>query len=172
MSSPSITLYRLRGWFVIYYVLKSVVGAAVAMIVLKPENLGRLGRVGAQDFSGTSLLVFSLLVAAVILAVALIIFAQLLLRRNWARVLLLVLGWLTVIGAVFSLLASTQTVNMGSWMSRLVPEMDWEKLMNFDRLQKVFELLFWGYLIAVLQFDDEVKKEFFLPLPVEKSQEK
>jgi glucan phosphoethanolaminetransferase (alkaline phosphatase superfamily) len=169
MISPSIKLYRLRGWFVIYYVLKSVVGAAVAMIVLKPENLGR---VGAQDFSGASLLVFSLLVAAVILAIALIIFAQLLLRRNWARVLLLVLGWLTVIGAVFSLLASTQIVNMGSWMSRLVPEMDWEKLMNFDRLQKVFELLFWGYLIAVLQFADEVKKEFFLPLPVEKSQEK
>ena len=164
MSSPSIKLYRLRGWFVIYYVLKSVVGAVVAFSILRPLAIGHYG---LRGWSPGSLTAFSLIAAAVILAVALLIFGQLLLRKNWARVLLLVLGWLTVIGAVFSLLASSQIANMGPWISHLLPEMDWQKLMNFDRVQKVFELLFWGYLIAVLQFDDEVKKEFFPQPPAD-----
>jgi hypothetical protein len=61
---------------------------------------------------------------------------------------------------------------MGSWVSHWLPEWDWQRLVNFDRSQKVFELLFWGYLIAVLQFDEEVKKDFFPPAPVEKDPEK
>ena len=165
MSSPSIKLQRLRGWFVTYYVLKSVAGAVVTAIVLKPDFLDRLRRAGRANLSSTSLLVYSLLVAAMILAVALLIFAQLLLRKNWARVLLLVIGWLTVLSAVFSLLASTQLGESSSWLYRLVPDLDWQKLMNFDRFQKIFELLYWGYLIAILQFDGEVKKEFFPSKP-------
>ncbi|MCX6555724.1 MAG: hypothetical protein NTZ12_12050 [Candidatus Aminicenantes bacterium] len=169
MSSPSVKLYRLRGWFVIYFVLKSVVGAVVAAVVLKPAQLSRLSRFNERNFSTTSLLFFSLVVTAVILAVALLIFARLLERKNWARLLLLVIGWLTVFGAILSLLASTQLGDMSSWVSQLLPEWDWQKLVNFDRIQKIFELLFWGYLIAVLQFDEEVKKEFFSRPPADQS---
>ena len=78
--------------------------------------------------------------------------------------LLLVFGWLAVIGAVFSLLASTHAGELGSWLSRLAPEtagMDWDRLLLYDRIQKAFELLFWGYLISVLQFDHAVRDEFF-----------
>jgi len=169
MSSPSVKLYRLRGWFVIYFVLKSVVGAVVAAVVLKPAQLSRLSRFNERNFSTTSLLFFSLVVTAVILAVALLIFARLLERKNWARLLLLVIGWLTVFGAILSLLASTQLGDMSSWVSHWLPEWDWQKLVNFDRIQKIFELLFWGYLIAVLQFDEEVKKEFFSRPPADQS---
>jgi hypothetical protein len=81
-------------------------------------------------------------------------------------VLLLVVGWLTVVSAVFSLLTSFQVSEMTGWLTRLVPELDldWEKLMQFDRVQKVFELLFWGYLISVLQFNHAVRDEFFPPV--------
>jgi hypothetical protein len=164
MSSPSVKLYRLRGVFVIYFALKSIVGAVVAAIILKPAHFAGLGRSGWRGFSGGSLMLFSLMAAALILVIALLIFGQLLLRRNWARVLLLVIAWLAVVSAVFSLLASVQLSDMGSWISQWLPDMDWEKLMQFDRMQKVFELLFWGYLISVLQFDAEVKKEF-MPQP-------
>ena len=61
---------------------------------------------------------------------------------------------------------------MGSWIAAWLPDMDWEKLMHFDRFQKVFELLFWGYLISVLQFDDAVRNEFFPQAPVDKTPEK
>jgi hypothetical protein len=164
MSSPSIKLYRLRGWFVLYFVLKSLIGALVAASVLKPEHVGHLGRFAWRGFPAGSLLFFSLIVAAVVLAVAWLIFGQLLMRKNWARALLLVIGWLTVLGAVFSLLASANISNLGPWISQWLPDLDWEKLMRYDRIQKVFELLFWGYLISVLQFDAEVKKEF-MPQP-------
>jgi hypothetical protein len=157
LSSPSIKLYRLRGVFVVYFVVKSIVGALVARSVLRPEFGTHFGWRG---FPGGPILLFSLMVAALVLLVALLIFSQLLLRKNWARVLLLVIAWLTVVSAVFSLLASAHFSEMGSWISRWLPEMDWEKLMQFDRIQKVFELLFWGYLISVLQFDPKVTQEF------------
>ncbi len=160
MTSPSSKLYRLRGIFVAYYVLKSLVGAVVAWSVFRSLVEGQLQ--GLHGWTPGSLAFFSLLVTAGVLALALLVFAQLLRRRNWARVLLLVLGWLAVLSALFTLLAGPQLSEMGGWLSRLVPgiELDWEKLMEFDRVQKVFELLFWGYLISVLQFDPEVRKEF------------
>jgi len=172
MISASIKLYRLRGWFVVYFVLKSVAGAVVAAIILKPIQHSQLGRLGWRNFSPASLLFLSLVVTAVILAIALFIFGQLLQRRNWARVLLLVIGWLTVLSAVYSLLAFTQYKDAGSWIAGWLPEWDWQKLVNFDRVQKIFELLFWGYLIVVLQFDEAVKKYFLTGAPVEKMDEK
>ena len=160
MSSPSIKLNRLRGIFLVYFVLKTLAGTVVAWSVLRP--LAR-EHISSTEWSVSSLTLFSLVVAAVILIVAMLVFGQLLLRVNWARVLLLVIGWLTVISAVFSLLASAQITNLSSWIAHWVPgmDLDWEKLMQFDRVQKIFELLFWGYLIAVLQFDREVRDEFF-----------
>jgi len=169
MSSPSIKLFRLRAIFVAYFVLKSLVGAWVAWSVLRKGSWRHLGK---WEFSPGTVLAFSLMAAAVILIIALFIFGRLLQRRNWARVLLLVVGWLTVISAAFSLLASTQIADMGAWVSRWLPEMDWEKLMQFDRIQKVFELLFWGYVISVLQFDQAVRDEFFPREEVEKAPEK
>jgi len=156
MISPQIKLHRLRGIFVAYYALKSIVGAVVAFSILRPIA----GHSGLRGWSPGSLAVFSLMVAAVVLAVALFIFARLLERKNWARLLLLALGWLAVVSAVFSLLAASQLGEAGGWISRLVPDLDWKRLMEFDRVQKIFEFIFWGYLIAVLQFDEEVKKEF------------
>ena len=161
MSSPSIKLYRLRGIFIAYYILKSLAGAIVAFGILRPNIVGRYGW---QEWSTSSLAVFTLTVTAVILWLAWLVFAQLLQRRNWARVLLLVFGWLAVIGAVFSLLVSAHAGELGIWLSRLTPEtagMDWDRLLLYDRIQKAFELLFWGYLISVLQFDHAVRDEFF-----------
>ncbi len=164
MMSPSITLYRLRGIFVAYYVLKSLAGAVIAFSVLRPFAVGHCG---LRGWTRGSLALFSLLVTAAVLALALLVFAQLLQRRNWARVLLLVLGWLAVVSAVSGLLLMASSPDMISWLRRLVPDMnmDWEKLLRYDRVQKIFELLFWGYLIAVLQFDGEVRKEFLPPGP-------
>ncbi len=158
MISSALKLYRLRGIFVAYYVLKSIAGAFVAFSVLKPLA----DRYGLHGWLPGSLAVFVVMITAVVLAVALLIFARLLERKNWARLLLLVFGWLAVISACFGLLLSAQFSGTNSWLVRLLPNlnMDWPKLLAYDRIEKVFELIFWGYLIAVLQFDAEVKKEF------------
>jgi len=160
MISPSIKLYRLRGIFVAYYILKSLAGAVIAFSVLRPIAVGHYG---LRGWTPGLLAMFSIMVTAGVLALALLVFAQLLQRKNWARVLLLVLGWLAVISAFFGLLMTASSPDMISWLSRLVPDMnmDWEKLLQYDRVQKIFELFFWGYLIAILQFDGEVRKEYF-----------
>jgi len=160
MSSSSTKLYRLRGIFVVYFVLKSIAGAVFAVGFLRSAAFGWRGMRG---WTPGSMAFFNLAVAAVILLLAWLVFGQLLLRRNWARVLLLVLGWLAVIGALASLLLTAHGSAMSSWLSRwFVPvDMDWQRLLAYDRVQKVFELLFWGYLISVLQFDVRVRDEFF-----------
>ncbi len=176
MISPSIKLYRLRGIFFVYFIVKSLVGAAVAWSVLRLADPGQGGlmngeiQVNFNKFQPGALLLFTLVVTVLILAIAWVIFGQLLQRKNWARVLLLVIGWLTVISALFTLLASPRSGELGAWLSRLVPAlagMDWEKLLQYDRIQKVLELFFWGYLILVLQFDTAVRDEFFPHEPVE-----
>lgn len=161
MISPSVKLNRLRGVFVAYYVLKSAAGAALAWSLFRP--LAAEGFRGLRGWTPGSLAVFSLLLAALILALAWLVFGQLLLRRNWARVLLLVIGWLTVLNALFALLTSAQLTEISAWLARLVPgiDLDWRKLLQYDRIQKGFELLFWGWLISVLQFDAAVRAEFF-----------
>ena len=160
MSSTSTKLYRLRGIFVVYYVLKSIAGAVFAVGFLRSTAIGWRGMRG---WTPGSMAFFSLAVAAVILLLAWLVFGQLLLRRNWARLLLLVLGWLAVIGALVGLLLTSDDSAMSSWLSRWIApvDMDWQRLLAYDRVQKVFELLFWGYLISVLQFDRSVRDEFF-----------
>jgi hypothetical protein len=164
MLSPSLKLQRLRGIFVVYFVLKSIAGAVVAFHVLRPVA----GHYGLRGWSPGGLAVFSLTVTAAVLAAALLVFARLLELRNWARVLLLVVGWLAVSGAFFGLLIAAPGPEMSSWLRRLLPglNLDWQKLIQFDRVQKTFELLFWGYAIAVLQLDPAVRDEF-CPRPPE-----
>jgi len=159
MSGPSVKLYRLRAIFIAYFVMKTLAGTVVAWSVLRPLA-GE--HAGSMEWPVSSLTIFSLLVAAVILVFAMLVFGQLLLRRSWARMLLLIIGWLTVISAVFSLLASSQITNLSAWIAHWAPgmDLDWEKLMQFDRVQKIFELLFWSYLISVLQIDRELRSEF------------
>lgn len=170
MISPSLKLYRLRGIFVAYYVLKSIVGAFVAFGVLKPLA----GRYGLHGWSPGSLAVFIVMVTAMVLAVALLIFARLLERKNWARLLLLIFGWLAVFSACFGLLLTAEFSGTNSWLVRLLPglNMDWKQLLAYDRIEKVFELIFWGYLVAVLQFDADVRKEFIPSVSTENPSEK
>jgi MFS family permease len=176
MSSPSIKLYRMRGIFFVYFIAKSLIGVAVAWSVMHlagPANLlNREIQVNFNKFSPQSFILFTLTITAVILLLAWLVFGQLLQRKNWARVLLLVVGWLTVISAVFSLLTTVQSSHFVGYIAEWFPEMDWKKLLEYDRVQKIFELLFWGYLISVLQFDQGVRDEFFPPEPVKKMPEK
>ena len=172
MSSPSIKLYRLRGIFVVYFMLKTIAGLVISWSLIQlaaPDHTDHIinGEVNVNfnRFEPGTLIAFSLIIAAVILVIALLIFGQLLQRKNWARVLLLVIGWLTVISAVFSLLMTTPSSRFAAYISQWLPDMDWEKLMQFDRIQKIFELLFWGYLISVLQFDHAMRDEFFPRVP-------
>jgi len=69
-----------------------------------------------------------------------------------------------VIDALTSLLLTSRTPGFSSWLSGLNLGMDWHRLMLIDRIKDLLGLLYWGYLISVLQFNAEVKRGFLEPI--------
>jgi hypothetical protein len=51
----------------------------------------------------------------------------------------------------------------------LAPGLDWQRVLLVDRVKDLLGLLFWGYLIYVLQINAEVKRDFLGPLPLQTS---
>ena len=86
-------------------------------------------------------------------------------KRRWARIVLLIVGWLTVIDALSSLLFTSSAPGVVPWLERLVPGVDWDKILLVDRAKDILALFFWGYLVYVLQFDRGVRGEFAAPGP-------
>jgi len=40
---------------------------------------------------------------------------------------------------------------------------DWDQLIYMDRVTDILGLIYWGYVIIMLQFNDKVKQEFCAP---------
>lgn len=156
--SPSLKLSCLRGVFFGYFLTKTLIGAIFAWSILQPVFRGSYGWRGQ---TAGAIIVMSVIALALILALAWLVFDQLLQRKNWARIVLLIVGWVTVTSALFGLMFSNQMTSLGPWIDRFIPNIDWQKVIHFDRVQKIFEFAFWSYLIAALQFDHPVRDEFF-----------
>lgn len=154
-------IHQLRGFFVIYTIARLGVE-----IILGWGITGDIPEEGYQSWltSPGLLLTLTILVSGAIFALGLWLFYHLLKKKNWARILLLVIGWLTVVDAITSLLFTSQVSNLAPWVARLAPGLDWKRIMLIDRTKDILGLIFWGYLIVVLQFDRQVKREFFQPI--------
>ena len=74
--------------------------------------------------------------------------------------MLLIIGWINVIDAVSGLLFHTQAARFLSYFKVGV---DWEGILYLDRVTDILGLIYWGYLILVLQFSERVRREFFVP---------
>ena len=105
MPSIETKLVRLRNWFVAYYVVASALANVVTLRILDgmgevfpPGHGGDLGRAGSMALA--------VVVELGVLALFLWFFHALLRLRNWARVVLLVFGWLGLASAVLSLLGA------------------------------------------------------------------
>jgi hypothetical protein len=73
---------------------------------------------------------------------------------------LLVVGWLTVADALSSFLLTSGAAGFMSWLDSLEPGLYWPRVVLIDRTKDFIGLIFWGYLIYILQFKPEVKHEF------------
>ena len=157
-------LSRLRWAFVVYFVILVGIDTVVAWKMAG----GWLG-----SFPGTGLgrwrltywafLLVYLLVAGLLLALGLWLFGRLPQRKNWARVVLLVVAWLTVLDAISSWLFTSGTSGFLPWIAGLAPDVDWHLAFLVDRIKDLLGFVFWGYAIYVLQVDKEVKGEFQTP---------
>jgi hypothetical protein len=161
MSDTTDRLKLLRGWFVAYYVVQSIIGTVVAMWMLQSLSMSSMSMVQAfQGFSPTLTVVSSIGGCIVILMLALFFFSQLLQRKNWARVTMLIIAWLTAIGSCTSLLS----VGAVGLLARLVPNVDWGMLRLISIVTNLTSLAISVYMIRTLQYDREIRSEF-VPAP-------
>jgi len=158
MPPVEVKLGRLRNWFVAYFVIASALANVVTVRVLAamPGTLAP-GCGAGLGLSGSMAL--AILVELGVLGLFLWFFYALVGRRNWARVVLLVCAWLGVAGAVSSLLSLGSLGTVQRW----VPGCDLAGLVPISIVSNLLNLLVWGYVIRVLQFDREVTAAFVGP---------
>lgn len=149
-------LRRLRGWFIAWFAVEAFIGIVVSVTVL--DGLHRVGLPGlGGGMDALSLgVVPSLFILAILMGLALWVFQALLQLQNWARLVLLVLGWFSVAEAVTSVLA---TGGLGM-LRGCLPGIDLAGLALVSIITNALKLVFWSYVIATLQFDPGVREAF------------
>ncbi len=162
MSETTAKLSRLRWLFVIYFAAQLIVDLALGWD-LAGGALERGSGLGRWHLSQGAFLTLILLTEGALLALGLWLFHLLLKKKNGARIVLLIVGWLAVLDALSSWLFSAQTAGLTPWLNRLEPGLDWHRAMLVDHVKDLLGLLFWGYLIIVLQFKAGVKRDFVKP---------
>lgn len=143
-------LSGLRLFFIIYFIAKIIVDVAFG------SNITIRG-IDYLNISPVTFLVFAIIVNIILCLIGLLLFYFLLQQRNWARVVLLIVGWLAVFDVIFSIIFST---NINHILSHFRNFADWNRLLLFDRVSDFIGLIFWGYAIYILQFNSDVKKLF------------
>ena len=166
MNRTTVVLRWLMGLFVVYCVAKTLVGLRWAWGAFGAVLDGRGGRwPGNWEAVFIPSFVFGLLVALALFVLALWIFAQLLQRKCWARIVLLVVGWLSVLSSLSGILWSSHASAIIDRFGGVVPGIDWHGVAQAGLAENTLGLLFWGWLIYVLQIDPDVKKEFLPATP-------
>lgn len=164
MSQITAKLSQLRGFFIVYFAVQLVVDIVLGGDLMRESWGSGRGRWMAHlQLSRGAFFTLTLLVAGLIFALGLWLFQQLSQKKNWARIVLLVVAWLTVADALLSLLFTSGTAGFLPWLYKLAPGLDWRRAILIDRIKDFLGLLFWGYLIFVLQVNRDVKSDFFRP---------
>ena len=165
MDAVQTTLRRIRNWFCIWFIAEAVVGTVVAAWVL--DGLGRwpflrhaLGGVGA---AGTVLAGFG--VSLVLLLLAMAVLDALLRLQPWARIVMLVIGWVTVVSAALNLLMLPASAELLESVVEFTGG-DWPALVAAGALTKLADLVFWSWVIYVLQMTPAVRDAFCSPAPL------
>jgi uncharacterized membrane protein len=157
-------LRRLRTWFAAYFVFQSIVGTwSAAIVVQSMSNSNLLPMRSLHDFSAGFVIISSLVVCLLIFGVALVLFHQLLQRKNWARVTMLAIAWLSALSAGASLLSSRVMLSSSGWLERLMPDMSWGSLFLTSNITNLASLIYSIYMIRTLQFNQQVRAEFLPP---------
>jgi hypothetical protein len=143
-------LRHLRGWFLAWFVVQSVIGTLTAVRVLDTLRASAgLGPLMGASPPGLDL-ASSVVVEAVLLGLGLWACHGLLQHRPWARLVLLVVAWIGLAGAVSSLLSMPGLGAARAWL----PGVDFGGLAAIGLVTNALNLVFWGYTIRVLQSPD------------------
>jgi hypothetical protein len=160
MDTVHALLRRLRKWFLVWFVTEAVLGSAAAAYVL--DSMGRrhsLLRYVTGGVSAAGTILAGVVVSLILLLLALAVLKALLDLRPWARMVMLIIGWITVASAALNLLTlpgmsalieRVMTLTGGGWLA----------LVTASVLTQAADLAFWSWAIYVLQMNAAVREAF------------
>ena len=159
MNAVHARLRRLRDWFVVWFVAEAAVGTVVAAYVLDGMGHHSLWRdvTGGSGAAGTILA--GIVVSLVLLLLAWVVLEALLDFQPWARMVMLVIGWITVAAAALNLLTLPASAALLATVVELMGG-DWSMLVAATALAKLADLAFWSWVIYVLQVNPAVRHAF------------
>ena len=148
-------LTYLRLFFILYFLIKIVVELVFGYEIFEDtlENMPVPGIIK----SPAAFVIATLLSDGVLLLLGLLVFYYLIQKKNWARIILLIVGIINIIDAVSGLLFNTK---IAAFLSYFISSADWGQMIFLDRMTDILGLIFWGYAVYILLFDDEVKQIF------------
>jgi hypothetical protein len=110
--------------------------------------------------AGTVLAGFGVSLVLLLLAMAVLDALQRL--QPWARIVMLVIGWITVVSAALNLLMLPASAELLESVVEFTGG-DWPALMAASALTKLADLVFWSWVIYVLQMNAAVREAFLCP---------
>jgi hypothetical protein len=144
-------LPNLRLYFIIYFLVKMIIDIAFGSHITKDAS--------SHLSISTAAFYFTIIIINLVLfLLGLLLFRFLLEKRNWARIVLLFVGWLAVIDVVSSLLLSSKVIEILQYFNL---DLDMSRLILIDRITDFIGVIFWGYAIYILQFNSDIKRIYF-----------
>jgi len=159
MDAVQVLLQRLRNWFLVWFVAEAIMGTAAAVYVLEGMGWHSLLRHVAVGFSAEGTILAAVVVSLILLLLALTVFRALLDFRPWARMVMLIVGWITVVSAALDLLTLPGTRSILNPIVMLTGD-EWLALVAVSVLTKAADLGFWARAIYVLQMNTAVREAF------------
>ena len=161
MDAVHARLRRLRNWFVAWFVLEAAAGTAIAAGVLDGLRYLPWPQFAGAGTSAEVAVVAGIIVSVLLLFLALLVFDALLDLCGWARIVLLVVGWLTLGSALVNLLLLPGSSTLLGSMTG-ISGLFGSALVGVSLVTRAGDLVFWAWVIHTLQFDRAVRDAFLL----------
>ena len=104
MDAVHALLRRLRDWFLVWFVVEAAVGTAAAAYVLDGMGRHSLLRYATGGVGAPGTILAGIVASLILLLLAWAVLEALLDLQPWARMVMLVIGWITVASAALNLL--------------------------------------------------------------------
>ena len=162
MDAVHALLRRLRDWFLVWFVVEAAVGTAAAAYVLDGMGRHSLLRYATGGVGAPGTVLAGIVASLILLLLAWAVLEALLDLQPWARMVMLVIGWITVASAALNLLTLPGSMALIEPIVEVTGG-DWTVLVASSALTKLADLAFWSWVIYVLQLNPGVREAFLCP---------
>ena len=159
MDAVHALLRRIRNWFLVWFVAEAVMGTAAAAYVLDGMGRHSLLRYATGGVSAAGTILAGIVASLILLLLAWAVLDALLDLRPWARMVMLVIAWITVASAALNLLTLPGSMALVEPVVEITGG-DWAALVAASAVTKLGDLAFWSWAIYVLQVNPAVRKAF------------